>query len=192
MTDPHHHHNSDRINMLDDEGRRKWLRVDDLIKESGVRKGMTCIDLGCGAGALSIPLAAAIGKEGTVYAVDISKEILDRLISRNPPENVKPVNKGAAETGLESAIADYCFIILVLHEVQPDNTLTEAYRLLKPDGKVIAMEWRTDIETMGPPLNERISPDELEQLFNRAGFINYKYKDWTKGQYIATGIKDNE
>jgi len=189
MANPHQHYDAEELSRIDKGNRGKWLRVDDLITESGIDKGMICIDLGCGAGALAIPLTGAVGNTGKVYAVDINKAILDRLKSKNPPENLVMVNSDAAETGLKNAIADYVFIILVLHEAEPDKVLAEAYRLLKPGGKVLAMEWRTDIDLMGPPQQERISKEKLEQLYRQTGFKDFQCKDWTKGQYIATGTK---
>ena len=67
MISPHHQHDAESLSRIDTGNRGKWLRVDDLIEESGVKKGMTCIDLGCGAGALAIPLAETVGKNGKVY-----------------------------------------------------------------------------------------------------------------------------
>lgn len=188
---PHHHFDAEGLSHIDTGSRGKWLRVDDLIIESGVTEGMTCIDLGCGGGAMSIPLAEKTGKQGKVYAVDVSERIIQRLNDKNPPENLVTVFADASETGLESEIADYCFIVLVLHELEPAKILDEAFRLLKPGGRVISMEWRTDNELIGPRHGQKkISKEEMEQLYKQAGFSNYADKDWTKGQYISTGIKE--
>ena len=162
-----------RLRMLDNEGRAKWLRVDDLIKELNIGKGMTCIDLGCGTGALSFPLAGIVGKEGTVYAVDTNTDAINRIREKSPPENLKPVNSSAARTGLDDGIADVCFIILLLHEVdQPENILAEAYRLLKPGGQAATLEWRGEAEGQGPPSSERLSWEKAEQLFSSVGIEN--------------------
>ena len=191
MTENHHHHfDAEGLSHIDTGSRGKWLRVDDLIIESGVSEGMTCVDLGCGAGALAIPLAEKVSKPGKVYAVDVSDRIIKRLKDKNPPENLVTVVADAAETGLESEIADFCFIILVLHELEPAEVLAEAFRLLKPGGRVISMEWRTDNDLIGPRHGqEKISRDTMEQLYGQAGFSDYADKDWTKGLYISSGIK---
>ena len=187
---PHHHSDAESLSHIDTVNRGKWLRVDDLIAESGVAEGMTCIDLGCGGGALAIPLAEKLGKQGRVYAVDISEKIIQRLKDKNPPENLVAVVADTADTWLESSIADYCFIVLVLHEVDASATLVEAYRMLKPGGRVVSMEWRTDNELIGPRHGQKkISKEEMEQLYRQAGFSDYADKDWTKGQYISSGIK---
>ncbi len=184
--DPHR-----RVRMLSSEDRARWLHADDLVKESGISQGMTCIDLGCGAGALSFPLVNATGEEGAVYAVDTSAEALDHIRAKDPPENLKTVNSEAARTGLESGIADFCFMLLLLHEVeQPERVLAEAYRLLKPGGKAVALEWREDAEIPMPPRNERIGKEKIEPLMTGAGLSDLEYKEWGKSRYIMTGSKN--
>ena len=94
-------------------------------------------------------------------------------------------------TGLDDSIADVCFLRLLLHEVeQPEKVLAEAYRLLKPGSKTVALEWRYEPDTQGPPQSERISKDEIEQLFNQAGYLNRRYKEWTESLYLFTSSKD--
>ena len=179
-----------RLRMLDNEGRGKWLRVNDLIKELNVNKGMTCIDLGCGAGALSFSLAEAVGREGTVYAVDTNTDAINRIREKNPPENLITINSSADRTGLDDGIADVCFTIMLLHEVdRPEDILAEAYRLLKPGGRIAAIEWKYEAEIPGPPPSERISREQAEQLFNQAGYREHLYKDWTQNLYLFTGTK---
>ncbi len=196
MTGQRRYHDSidpqQRLRMLDNEGRGKWLRVDDLIKELKIGKGMTCIDLGCGAGALSFPLADAVGSEGTVYAVDTNTDAINRIREKDPPENLKPVNSSAAGTGLDDGIAGVCFTIMLLHEVDnPEDILAEAYRLLKPGGRTAAIEWKYEAEIQGPPPSERISREKAEQLFSRTGYLDCRYKDWTQNLYLFIGSKNS-
>ena len=44
-----------------------------------VRPGDTVVDLGCGPGFFSLPLAELVGKEGLVVAVDLQDEMLQKL-----------------------------------------------------------------------------------------------------------------
>jgi ubiquinone/menaquinone biosynthesis C-methylase UbiE len=187
-----HHEPKKQMRALDSEERAKWLRTRELIKEeSGVTRGMTCIDLGCGGGVFAFPMVLAVGDEGTVYAVDINAEALGIIRKKNPPANLKLLERDAARTGLESQIADFCLIALLLHEVeQPGKVMDEAFRLLKPEGKVMIMEWRTEPGVEGPPHNERIAREKMEQLFEQAGFSGFKYNVWTRSHYVASGNKN--
>jgi ubiquinone/menaquinone biosynthesis C-methylase UbiE len=187
-----YHLNPDsRIRMLDSEGRQKWLKVDDLLKEAGISRGMTCVDLGCGAGTLTFPLLLAVGEKGKVYSVDSDEKMIEYIKSKNPPSNLIPVISNADRTGLEDRTADICFMVLLLHEVEePDSVMAEALRLLKPGGKALVLEWREDLDIPHPPVNERINRKRIEQLFEQAGFSGFEYTDWSRSHYIATGHKN--
>ncbi len=180
-----------RVRILDTEERAKWLKAGELINNiAGISAGMTCVDLGCGTGAISFPLASVVGNEGKVYAVDIDVQVIERIREKNPPPNLVPVLGDAGNTKLESQIADSCFMILILHEVeQTDKILSEAFRLLKPEGKALVLEWREDFDSPHPPHNERITRKKVEQLFKKAGFSCFEYKNWSRSHYLATAIK---
>ena len=50
--------------FLDSNLRRRLQPPDKIIERSGIKPGMTVIDLGCGSGALTALVARAVGKEG--------------------------------------------------------------------------------------------------------------------------------
>lgn len=191
MTMEEHFDTERRIQMLGSEQRRKWLRTDDLIKDViGTTRGMICVDLGCGMGALSFPLADAVGSEGKVYAVDKDAVIIDRIRAKNPPANLIPVQGDAGQTGLEAEIADIGLMVLILHEVEPPSrVLAEAFRLLKPGGRAISLEWREDFDSPHPSPDERIGREKMEQLFRDAGFSSFEYANWSDSHYLATAVK---
>jgi ubiquinone/menaquinone biosynthesis C-methylase UbiE len=178
-----------RARILGSGRRAEWLKVDELIEKAGVSQGMVCADLGSGAGALSIPLAEKVGSTGKVYAVDTNPDVLQVIKEKNPPANLVILQKSAADTGLDASIADCCFMILVLHEVPPEGVLAEAYRLLKKEGKAIALEWRMDFDSPRPPRNERIDRDRMEQLMADAGFTAFEYIQWSDSHYVMTAVK---
>jgi ubiquinone/menaquinone biosynthesis C-methylase UbiE len=176
--------------MLGSDARRAWLRVDDVIKEkTGIKPGMVCVDLGCGAGVFSIPLAETVGGAGRVYAVDTGVEVLDVLRGKNPPSNLVIVQADAADTGLDSGIADLCLMVLLLHEVPPEGVVAEAFRLLKPEGKALVLEWIEGTGAPGPPDNERIGRERMERLLTKAGFSSFEYTGWSDSHYVATALK---
>ena len=50
----------------------------------------------------------------------------------------------------------------ILHHDSPKDFLNEAYRILKLNGKVGIMHWRSDVETpRGPHLSIRLKPDQI-------------------------------
>jgi SAM-dependent methyltransferase len=56
---------------------RRVLAVNDpLLRYSGVRAAQTALEIGCGTGGFTVPLAEAIGEDGTVVGADISATML--------------------------------------------------------------------------------------------------------------------
>jgi ubiquinone/menaquinone biosynthesis C-methylase UbiE len=179
-----------RARILGSGRRAEWLKVDELIEKTGISQGMVCVDLGCGAGTLSLPLAEKVGNSGKVYAVDTNPSVLQVIKDKNPPANLITLQRSAADTGLDASIADCCFMILVLHEVPPEGVLAEAHRLLKTEGKAIILEWRMDVDSPRPPRNERIDRNLMAQLLTKAGFIAHEYTEWSDSHYVMTAIKN--
>ena len=179
-----------RARILGSDRRAAWLKVNKIIEKADVTQGMICVDLGCGAGTLSLPLAVKVGSTGMVYAIDSNPNVLQVLAEKNPPAHLVTFQKSAADTGLDASIADCCFMILVLHEVPPEGVLAEAHRLLKTEGKAITLEWRMDFDSPRPPRNERIDTDRMEQLMSNAGFSSFEYIKWSDSHYVMTAVKN--
>jgi ubiquinone/menaquinone biosynthesis C-methylase UbiE len=178
-----------RARILGSGRRAEWLRINEVIERAGVSQGMTCVDLGCGAGTLSLPLAEKVSSTGNVYAVDTNPEVLEVIQEKNPPTHLVTLQKSAADTGLNASIADRCFMILLLHEVPPEGVLAEAYRLLKTEGRAVILEWRMDFDSPRPPRNERIDRDRMEELLTGAGFSSFEYIHWSDSHYVMTAVK---
>jgi ubiquinone/menaquinone biosynthesis C-methylase UbiE len=178
-----------RARILGSDRRAEWLRINAILEKAEISQGMVCVDLGCGAGTLSLPLAEKVGSTGKVYAVDTNPDVLQVITEKNPPVNLITIQKSAADTGLNASIADCCFMILLLHEIPPEAVLAEAHRLLKKEGKAIILEWRMDFDSPRPPRNERIDRDRMEQLLTGAGFISFDYFEWSDSHYVMTAVK---
>ncbi len=185
------HFDTRRAGLLDGEGRLNELRPQQLLRDvAGIAPGMTCVDLGCGTGTFSLPAAALAGETGTVYAVDDSAEMLDHPRARRPPSNLKLVHSDAGQTGLADEISDVCILAFILHEVNEASRLVaEAFRLLRPGGMVMAVEWRSELDSPGPPRKIRLSKVRIEQLLREAGFSSLEYAIWSPNHYWAKACK---
>jgi ubiquinone/menaquinone biosynthesis C-methylase UbiE len=182
------HFDPKRAPYLDADERIKELRPYQLLNEkAGIKPGMTCIDLGSGTGTFTFPLLSCVGAEGIVYAVDDSEEMLQRIQAKNPPPNLMLVHSDVSRTGLNDEIADFCLLSSILHEVgEPAKLMAEVFRLLKPGGRVLAVDWKAELDSPGPPPKRRLSREKVEGLFLQAGFHSFEYFDWSRNYYIAT------
>jgi len=185
------HFDTKRASKLDSEGRIKELRPYELLKDvAGVTRGMICIDFGSGTGTFTLPMARCVADEGRVYAVDDSAEMLKHIQTKNPPSNIILVHRDVGQTGLDNQIADLCLLAFILHEVgRPDLLMSEAFRLLKPEGKVVVVEWEAELESPGPPRNRRLTREQIEQLFKQVGLSLAVYMAWSINHYVAIGNK---
>ena len=78
-------------------------------------------------------------------------------------------------TGLKDNSVDYVMLFNILHHDSPDDFLIEAHRILKMNGKVGIIHWRSDISTpRGPDLSIRPKPEQIVNLSTKLGFDLYK------------------
>ncbi|MFC2033081.1 class I SAM-dependent methyltransferase [Chloroflexota bacterium] len=176
---------------LDNPGRINELKPLNLLRDlAGITNGYTCIDFGSGTGTFALPMAELVGDEGKVYSIDNSDTMLSYIRAKNPPPNLVLVNSDVERTGLNDELADICLLAFILHEVKkPGNLLSEAFRLLKPGGRIVIVEWKASLDSPGPPRRSRISQEQIEQLFRQVSLAMISYIEWTDNHYVAIGKK---
>jgi len=76
------------VDVFDDPGRDAWQRPDAVLREIGVKPGMTVADLGAGTGYFSVHLAKAVGEEGRVLAIDVEPKLVDYVRQRAAKANL--------------------------------------------------------------------------------------------------------
>jgi SAM-dependent methyltransferase len=132
------------------------------------------VEFGCGHGTFSV--AAAQLTSGTVYALDIDGEMIKSTAARAAAlgrTNVKPINRDfvGEGTGLPDASVDYAMLFNILHAEDPVGLLREAWRVMRPDGKVAATHWVYDAATPGgPDLSVCPRPAHCRTWIQYAGF----------------------
>lgn len=150
---------------------RVWYDVDDILAAMSVKAGSICVDLGCGAGEFTFTLARSIGASGRVYAVDSSVAALDQLKIKKPGANIVTLRAELADTRLPAGQADLVLMAFSLSTVaDAGSVLAEAARLLKPDGRIAVVEWRTVPPPPGPSMARRIRNDRMQRLLESHGF----------------------
>ena len=109
-----------------------------------VTKGMTVLDVGCGAGFASLGLARLVGEEGLVIAADLQPKMLnsvkERAIKEELANRIHVHLCSRDRIGLQEEL-DFAIAFFMLHEV-PDIPafLEEIYTLLKPGSRFFITE----------------------------------------------------
>ena len=132
------------IDRMDRPGRVASLRVDAVIEKLQLKPGDIVADIGSGSGAFSIPMARAIGPNGTLYAVDIDQEMLDFVSEKATKErvgNVRTVLGEYNDPKLPVKDIDVAFFHRVLHMIENRQVyINSVAKYLKPDGRIVIIE----------------------------------------------------
>jgi predicted methyltransferase len=106
--------------VFDDPERDAWQRPQALIAALQLRPGATVADLGAGTGYLSRHLAAAVGSDGTVLAIEVEPTLVAHLRERAQREqtaNVVPILASTDNPRLPRSGVDAILIVDTYHHL---------------------------------------------------------------------------
>lgn len=116
-----------------------------LLELAALEPGEEVLDVACGTGLVSFPVAEAVGTEGRIVATDLSEEMV-RLVrqegDRRGLEWLEAERAGAERLPFDDASFDVVLCSLGLMYVpDPPVALAEAFRVLRPGGRFVAAVW---------------------------------------------------
>jgi len=159
-----------RAGMLDNPmARRQAERIVQLLD---LAPGMRVLDVGAGVGRFSIPVAAKVGPNGEVVALDIQQEMLESLEKRASEvglPNIRTLRAAAGEGAVDKSVFDRALLVAVLGEIPPERrvpALREIYEALKPHGILYVIEGPVDPHYLTRKSVARLGADAG---FRRAG-----------------------
>ena len=152
---------------LKNENRMKVQPAEGILERAEARRDEVCVDLGCGIGYLSAPLALRCQ---AVVAVDSQNEMLTTLwssLSEFARSNVYPVQAQVDRLPFFAPSFDHVFLVNVLHEVEDrDRLAEEVERVLRPGGRMTVVDFHKKPTSFGPPVEERLTAEEAEACFS--------------------------
>ncbi|MDR1351505.1 MAG: bifunctional demethylmenaquinone methyltransferase/2-methoxy-6-polyprenyl-1,4-benzoquinol methylase UbiE [Zoogloeaceae bacterium] len=130
---------------------RLWKRF--AVAQSGVRKGARVLDIAGGTGDLSLAFAKRVGVEGQVLLTDINNAMLthgrDRLLDRGYPVPATQCN--AERIPFKNDVFDCVMVSFGLRNMtHKDAALAEMRRVLKPGGRLLALEFSRVWKPLAP------------------------------------------
>ena len=169
---------------------RNWTLA---LVRAELRSGDRVLDVGCGNGVLTHPLADIVGPTGEAWGIDPAPDMVRAAMQATGPGGNIAHFKLAAIEGLPfpDASFDAALISLVLHHLPPDLKvigLREVHRVLKPGGRLLVIEadrpdrwaWRLLVWPMRLYRNLKDHLDgKTAELLQTAGFMSVRaLGDW--------------
>ena len=143
-----------------------------ILSALAIEFGQAILDAGCGNGYMSKEFSQLVGDSGRVYALDPDETGIAVLREETKGTNIVAlVGDITTTTQLPASAIDLIYISTVFHSFSPEQIKgfeAEVKRLLAPRGKLAIVEIVKRATPFGPPLNMRLSPEDLTHALRLA------------------------
>jgi len=142
------------------------LNNSKILNELKIESGQSVVDAGCGNGYMARKFSELVGNTGKVYALDLDIEFIQDFQSEveNNTNVTAFVGDITKTTILKDKSIDLVYLSAVFHifsKIQIDGFIKEVNRVLKSNGKLAIVNINKEETPFGPPLEIRVSPEEL-------------------------------
>jgi ubiquinone/menaquinone biosynthesis C-methylase UbiE len=159
---------------LDRSEREMEENPEAAIEALKIEKGMYVADVGAGTGYFTIRMARRVGPTGRVYANDVQPDMLARLqdnVEKEHLNNVETVLGTQTDPKLPTGKLDLILLVDVYHEFsQPQHMLQEMKKALKPDGRLVLVEYRKEDPTIPIRPEHKMSAQEVKAEVEAEGY----------------------
>ena len=173
---------------LDRSERETEEAPEKALDALNILPGMMVADIGAGTGYFSLRLARRVGVNGKVYAIDVQPEMLDKLRANAQREklgNIETVLGSEADPNLPAGKIDLVLLVDVYHEFsQPQQMLQHIRASLKPDGRLVLLEYRKEDPAIPIRPEHKMSVAEVKAELEAEGYKLDKVVETLPRQHI--------
>jgi ubiquinone/menaquinone biosynthesis C-methylase UbiE len=173
---------------LDRPEREREEEPDRAVEALALKPGAVVADLGAGSGYFTVRLARRVGPSGRVFAADIQPEMLSLLrarIAREQLANVVVLQSAENDPRLPARSCDLILMVDVYHELaQPQVILGKLLASLKPDGRLVLVEYRKEDPAVPIRPEHKMSVAEARLELEASGFQLDRVIDTLPRQHI--------
>ena len=167
------------LSIFETPGRDKKLQIDKVMSILAIEPGKSVADIGAGSGWFTVRAARKVGKQGTVYAVDINPEAIRYINERARKEqlgNVKTILSQPDDPLLPGRAVDSVLMLKTYHEIAHPITLLQKLRPALRPGAQVGI-----IDRNGNGENHGIDKDVVIREAKDAGYTLRDQYDFVKG-----------
>ena len=176
------------VAALDDPARDAYQKPEEVVTALALREGQVVADIGSGTGYFALRFADAVGESGTVYAVDVSPDMVRHLNRRVRDEGVTNVVTILADPDdplLRDASVDRFVIVDTWHHIEDQAGYMEKMRrMLRSGGQVIHIDFKAGDLPVGPPPGHKIAREDVVTQMEGAGYRLTAEHDFLPYQYF--------
>jgi len=174
--------------IFESDERTAWQEPDKVVEAMKLRSGQTVADIGAGTGYFTRRFAKAVAPAGQAIGLDIEPGMVDYMkadakklgLANYHARVVKPDDPALAPHSV-----DVIFFCDALHHI--DDRAAYLRRLipaLKPDGRVIDVDFKKEPMPVGPPPPHKLAREEVIKEFHDGGYRLLREHDFLKYQYF--------
>lgn len=178
------------VGMFEGESRAVFAEREAVVSSLGLKPGDRIADIGAGTGFFSALFDREVGKEGTVYAVEISPKFIEFLRERAKSESLdslRVVEGTERSVELTPGSIDIAFICDVYHHFEyPPETLASLMSAIRPGGSLVVIDFKR-IPGESPEFileHVRAGQEVFTAEIETAGFV-------LRDEILLEGLEDN-
>jgi 2-polyprenyl-3-methyl-5-hydroxy-6-metoxy-1,4-benzoquinol methylase len=146
-------HSYEEIRRLIDQAAILGPITERLLRSAGIEHGMRVLDLGCGAGDVSMLAGKLVGPTGSVLGIDPNEDIVAVARARAQANQLPQVTFTEASVGTFSDSRSFDLVVaryVLIYQIDPVAFLRTAARFVRPGGVLALHEPILDL-----PVNSR-------------------------------------
>lgn len=189
---PHTRHTFDDIDKwaarFEDPERAQWQKPEEVVRNLMLKPGDVIADIGAGTGYFTRRFAEAVGRRGKAFGLDIEPAMVEYMredARKLNLENYVPRLVKSGDPELNPQSVNVIFMCNTLHHIEDRvKYLSRLLKSLKPNGRVVIVDYYKRTLPVGPSPAIKLARDEVIREFQEAGYRLKRSLDFLEYQYF--------